>query len=569
MDTLRGHFDSDASAERSWDASEDDSSESTYRQLPPDAIGQDERRMQVRAYNHWAGLLGERMFPQIEDLDPANLTDFGPHSVLLDFSFGIDNPAVRFLGDKLAHECGAQGVITRLSDVPPRSLLSRITDHYMQILANQAPIGFEAEFVNHAGTAILYRGILLPYSSNGETIDFIYGVINWKEMADQLTADELLLEIDQALELETEMELAQDPAPRQADPVTDWADSPAHESDEVASSEGSYNDFAADFAAPRGSDPVLPDFSQYGLGDDDEDYDEDEGEHEGANAGYNFASLADYIEAPIKKAIDLSGLEPAPYDDDVAGPDYDFAPLADFGEPMPLPEPLQLSEPLPMPEPFPAEQAEAPELSAGLPADAGLYDCLAAARELARAADSTEDRSRSALYAAVSRAYDFSLAAQANPDDYAELIADSGLTVQDRAPMTPVVKLVFGHDYDKTRLTEYAAVLTHAHRLKLAPGSLDAFLAEVDGGVKAVVKAERRLRREEQGKPVESADAVREALAQQLRGLEAITLEELDGAGPEFALVLIRRDEIGCAEILAEIPEDIAQIERAARKLAG
>jgi hypothetical protein len=205
-----------------------------------------------------------------------------------------------------------------------------------------------------------------------------------------------------------------------------------------------------------------------------------------------------------------------------------------------------------------------------LPEDAGLYDCLAAARELARAADSTEDRSRSALYAAVGRAYDFSLAAQDAPEDYAELIADAGLTVQERAPMTPVVKLVFGHDYDKTRLTEYAAVLTHAHRLNLDRGSLAGYLAGTEGGVKAIVKAERRLRREEQGKPaIEDHAAVREALAQALRALEAISLEELDGGASEFALALIRRDEIGCAEILGEIPEDVAMIERAARKLVG
>jgi hypothetical protein len=62
---------------------------------------------------------------------------------------------------------------------------------------------------------------------------------------------------------------------------------------------------------------------------------------------------------------------------------------------------------------------------------------------------------------------------------------------------------------------------------------------------------------------------LREALAEALRALEAIALEELDGAGPEFALVLMRRDEIGCAEILAELPEDVAMIERAARKLVG
>ncbi|AUX69149.1 hypothetical protein CHX26_06230 [Porphyrobacter sp. HT-58-2] len=560
MDTLRGTFDPDATADRGWEASEEESTElAAPRELPPHAIGQDERRMQVRAYNHWAGLLGERMFPDIADLDPASLTDFGPHSVLLDFSEGIENPGVRFLGEKLAHECGSTGPIARLSDVPPRSLLSRITDHYMQILANQAPIGFEAEFVNHAGVSILYRGILLPYSSDDDTIDFIYGVINWKEMADQLTADELLLEIDQALELGSDLELDEEPALRPAEPVTDWADSPARE---TAPQEAApdFNDFAEDFADDQFGDSDLPDFSQYALPDDDEEYDEDEGEAE--SASYSFASLADYIEAPTKKAIDLAGFDAAMFDEETAE------------EPAQVPAPVLASAPADEPEtvfaPEPLDDQDdfAPAFD-DLPDDAGLYDCLASARELARNADNSEDRSRSALYAAVSRAYDFSLAAQEAPEDYAELIAESGLTVQERAPMTPVVKLVFGHDYDKTRLTEYAAVLSHAHRLNLGRGSLAGFLEETEGGVKAVVKAERRLRREEQGKPIEDPDAVREALAQQLRALEAISLEALDGAGPEFALVLIRRDEVGCAEILAEMPEDIAQIERAARKIVG
>ena len=125
--------------------------------------------MQVRAYNYWAGLLADRNFPSIEDIDPTALPDFGPYSVLLDFTAGIDNPAVQFLGDKLASECGADESIRHLDDVPSRSLLSRITDHYMQILANQAPIGFEASS-NQRGQTI-YRGILLPFSSDDDTID--------------------------------------------------------------------------------------------------------------------------------------------------------------------------------------------------------------------------------------------------------------------------------------------------------------------------------------------------------------------------------------------------------------
>lgn len=558
MDTLRGTFGSGDAASQDDTFSPDEagaglSAPANAGELSTYAIGHDERRMQVRAYNHWASQLEERMFPLIEELDPASLTDFGPYSVLIDFTGGIEDPAVQFLGERLAAECGTAGPIKHLSDVPPRSLLSRITDHYLQILANHAPIGFEAEFVSQRGTSTLYRGILLPYSSDGETIDFLYGVINWKEIADQVAADELLLEIDQALDLGHDPEDASDEAaelPRRApDALTTWADSPAAELAGDVSNIASLG--LAENEAETESDVPAPDFSlsdmddgefaHYAL-DDEYDEDEDEDGEEDQSASYGFASLTARVEIAPKKAIDPSEFvlrESDAVDYPLAGDDFaaagdDFA-VDDLDE----------------------------------DATASLFDFLAAARELAFTATSTEDRSRCALYAAVSRAYDFSLAALEAPEDYAELIVEAGLTVQDRAPMTPVVKLVFGPDYDKTRLTEYAAVLSHAHRLTLERGTLARFLEDFDGGLKAVVKAERRLRRGEAGKDVEDDGAVREALAQALRELEAMTLEALDGGGPEFALVLVRRDEVGCVEILGELPEDIALIERAARKLVG
>ena len=221
MDTLRGAFSGqDSSQDDAFDL--DHNEDEAVREIPPAAIGQDERRMQVRAYNFWASLLDNRNFPSIEDLEPESLPDFGPYSVLLDFSAGIENPAIQFLGGELATECGAEGPIQHLADVPSRSLLSRITDHYLQIIANQAPIGFEAEFVNQRGATILYRGILLPFSSDDDTIDFIYGVINWKEYADQQTADALLLEIDQALDVTPRPEPVEPPLP-------EWADGPAED----------------------------------------------------------------------------------------------------------------------------------------------------------------------------------------------------------------------------------------------------------------------------------------------------------------------------------------------------
>jgi hypothetical protein len=618
MDNLRGYLGAVdyGSGEPEHGLGEDEA----VSEPPPSPVGQDERRMQVRAYNHWASLLADRNFPSIEDLDPAALPDFGPFSVLLDFTNGIDNPSVRFLGGMLAEECDVTGPIDRLSDVPSRSLLTRITDHYMQILANQAPIGFEAEFVNQRGLTILYRGILLPFSSDDDTIDFIYGVINWKQMADQLTSDELLLEIDQALEIE-------DSRPRQIDPVTDWADGPgAAETAPVAA--------PAPFEASEiGDDPFpLPAFGTDEGSEEQEDA-EDEAEDDGEEASLYEAieAVDDEPEGPSRFAslLSLGGGasadafddEDEDYDEDEdpvakwlnrptpleALPDIDFAPAQAAGEtaeafdpfgpgevfdepavasdfaPLelteavenrhaPAPEPLEWVDPVGR-EPaaaanhasdfdMPGEPVAEPAGDEGF----GLYDCLAAARELAIAARSCEDRSRTALYAAVGRAYDFSLAAQAEPDEFAELMADSGLTVQERAPMTPVVKLVFGADYDKTRLTEYAAVLTHAHRVGIERGALAGYLGSAEGGLKGVVHAERAFRRAEDGE-VAVRETPREALARKLRAIAPLGFEDIETDGEEFALVMVRRVD-GAVVVLGEIA-DTALVEKAAKKLVA
>jgi hypothetical protein len=172
MDTARGYDDL---------RQDDDPTEGGVGE-PQVAIGPDERRMHVRAYNHWVSLLRDRPYPAIEDLEPESIADFGPHSVLLDFSGGIEDPSIQFIGRALREECAMDQSITRVADVPSRSLLSRLTDHYLQIIANRAPIGFEAEFTGTRGHATMYRGILMPFSSNAHTIDYIYGVINWKEL---------------------------------------------------------------------------------------------------------------------------------------------------------------------------------------------------------------------------------------------------------------------------------------------------------------------------------------------------------------------------------------------------
>ena len=445
--------------ELEWDADNMDG----YREHPSDfdlpasdaapadavaaAIGNDERRMHVRAYNYWVALLGGRDFPSIEDLEPGDVHDFAEHSVLLDFTCGRDNPAVPYIGAAIREECGLDENVRAIADVPSRSLLSRLTDHYLQIIANRAPIGFEAEYMNQRGENICYRGILMPFSSDGEAIDFIYGVINWKSAS---AAAETF---------------ADDPAPLDL------------------------------------TDPVEP-------------------------------VTADVPFAPLGIA-DEQTLPPAPH------LTWEDGPLADAPEI--------------------AEEDSIPSVELG--AGANLADRLWAARETADAVKTADGRSRVALYRALALAYDFAVAANEDPADYAELLEESGVKAQARAPMTPITKLVFGIDYDKARLTEFAAALSYAERQGIAIGGFQIFIEQQAGGLKGLVAAERLARR-----PEPRPDTRGETARAMLRTAPSFALADLSAA-EEFAVIVTRRGADGHHEPIAII-DDEGLIEKAIRKAA-
>ena len=403
------------------------------------AIGTDERRMHVRAYNYWVSLLDGRDFPSIEDLEPADVKDFEGHSILLDFTCGRDNPAVPYIGAAIRAECGLDDDTGTIADVPSRSLLSRLTDHYLQIIANRAPIGFEAEFANQRDETICYRGILMPFSSDGEAIDFIYGVINWKQVGPHSAPIE-----SSALLNEEPLELTE----------------------------------------------PLAAFSQ------------------------NMVQIGPVADLPEASAVHFS---------------WEDGPLADAEL-----EPIAGVE---------------------LDEDAALADRLSAARETADAVKAGEGRTRAALYRALSLAFDFALAAEEDPEEYSDLLEESGVRPQARAPMTAIVKLVFGLDYDKARLTEFAAALSYAFRQSVgAGGFLD--MIEKAGGLKALVASERQARR-----PEARPDTKAEVARARLRNLPPISLEDVPGDA-EFALVLTRRGSGGMHEAVAIIA-DQALVERA------
>jgi hypothetical protein len=310
----------------------------------------------------------------------------------------------------------------------------------------------------------------MPFSSDGDTIDFIYGVINWKDLGEAATQPQVIRAALPPLELGEE--ISDDDGEGMLElvemvPVEDQAD------------------------AREECHPPVP------------------------HLAWEDGPLAD---------ADVSSsalIQPAELDQEIAAP-----------------------------------------LEIDIEADAGLADRLWAARESAEVCKQADGRSRVALYRALAMAYDFAVATKRVPEEYSEILADAGVKAQARAPMTPIAKLVFGADYDKTRLTEFAAAMSYAEREGVDFGGFQQFVEAAEGGLKGLVAAERKARR-----PDKLVEDKVEAGKAALRSAPPIPLAQLP-TNQEFALVLTRRNADGVHEVV-ELVVDSSMLERALRRSAA
>ncbi len=233
----------------------------------------------------------------------------------------------------------------------------------------------------------------------------------------------------------------------------------------------------------------------------------------------------------------------------------------------------------------PAEPVEAPAATDEAVPSRALSEHLDRCKELAQAADIADSRSRASLYRALEEAYAFHLEAEAAGAAYGALLERAEIAVQERAPFTPVIKLIFGKDHDRTRLSEYAAALSFAKRQDRSKADIKEFFQSQDGGLKGCVRAERAARRAEatggttggamgvdSGGHSGALDWAREAMRRQPTIGEAIDAARGE---PEFVILLGRRSKarpglVQVVQVLAESQATVDQIvKRAAKALAA
>ncbi|NOZ42548.1 MAG: hypothetical protein GXP02_05195, partial [Alphaproteobacteria bacterium] len=117
--------------------------------------------------------------PPLTSLVPEDIAPYKNNMVLIDLRDPDQEPTLQVVGQLLIQDMDPGSILKDISDIPRHTLLSRITDHYREVVASHSPVSFEAEFKNISGNMILYRCILLPFSDDGDNVNFILGALRW------------------------------------------------------------------------------------------------------------------------------------------------------------------------------------------------------------------------------------------------------------------------------------------------------------------------------------------------------------------------------------------------------
>jgi len=448
-----------------------------------------ERRRHASVLNYWLSIRGDKEFPPLHDLDPLELSDAGPNSILLELISGGHDAEVRHLGEGLEGE----ERVERIIDAPVPSILSSVAKKLPIVAISRDFLAFEDEFEGEQGPTRCWV-TLLPLSAGGAWVDYVYALVS----------------VDTAKGKAAEPKKAKK-APEQPEPVAEEIEEPVvDEIDEAVADE--IEEPVAEIEADLDEAPV-EEIPEPAVDEIEEPLDpvEDAGEDPDpepvasavAKAAPGFSKLLDSIAGLTgfygSQPVKVEPVMPAMPEFEEAGPQLEKA-EADIEESIAEETAAEESaEEEPVAE-LPQDEPAAPEPPAAKPAkieqatrasEGTLQDKLEDVRAKADEARMAKLRANAALYDGLSAAYDFALDAEEAPEEYLRLVEAQGLKIQLRSPMKPVVKLAFAGMCDDATIKQLEAVLAWAFDEELPRGAL-AERIEAAGGVSRILSGEAK-----------------------------------------------------------------------------
>jgi outer membrane biosynthesis protein TonB len=450
-------------------------------------IDASERRRHASVLNYWLSIRGDKEFPPLHDLDPLELSDAGPSSILLELISGGHDAEIRHMGEALRDGDWPE----RIMDAEGPSILTCIAKKLPIVAISRDFLAFEDEFEGENGPTRCWV-TLLPLSAGGAWVDYVYAFATVEPEKAKTAKPAKSAKKAEAAVVE---EAIEEPA---AEEVVD--DSIAEvEEPEVA--EDLVEETAEDAPEPEAEEPAAE--LDEPVADEIEDapadeYIEEEIDEPAPKAAPGFSKLLDslagltgfYGSQPVKVDPVVYEPEEEPVAEELAEEPEEFVADEPVAEEAVEEAPAEEIEE-PVAEAAPPAPAESPKKTSEQPtraSEGSLKDKLADVRAKADEAREAKLRANVALYEGLSAAYDFALDAEEAPEDYLRLVEAQGLKIQLRSPMKPVVKLAFDGMCDDATIKQLEAVLAWAFDQELPRGTLVDQI-EAAGGIGTILQA--------------------------------------------------------------------------------
>ena len=136
-------------------------------------IDPSERRKHASVLNYWLSIRGDKEFPPLHDLDPLEISDAAPFSILLELISGGHDAEIRHLGDALKSE----GKVERMIDAASPSILATIAKKLPIVAISRDFLAFEDEYSTADGVTRCWV-TLLPLSAGGAWVDYVYAFVS-------------------------------------------------------------------------------------------------------------------------------------------------------------------------------------------------------------------------------------------------------------------------------------------------------------------------------------------------------------------------------------------------------
>ena len=468
-----------------------------------------ERRRHASVLNYWMSVRGDKEFPPLHDLDPLELSDAGPNSILMELISGGHDAEIRHLGEALRDEAWPERII----DAPNPSVLSCIAKKLPIVAISRDFLAFEDEYET-AGGKTQCSITLLPLSAGGAWVDYVYALVSTqttgaktvnpvpKKAKDPAAERQQVAAVDDeepqdvhdsldpsSLDIapQSEPEPEPEPEPELVDESAELTEpveeiQPEQEPEPVpaalakaAPGFSKLLDSIAGLTGFYGSQPVKvePVVEQEPVAVDKAD------QH-----SVEEAPAETVIEEPVaEQPVDEQAIGDNLHQEDLSAEE---ARSDDRLDDEPIAQEVDRNEPQFAPAEGEDVQLTSSHQSASPALEGSLQNKLTQVRTMADEARMARLKANAALYEGLGAAYDFALDAEESPEEYLRLVEAQGLKIQLRSPMKPVAKLAFADMCDEATIKQLEAVLAWAFDEELPRGTL-AERIEKAGGIGAIL----------------------------------------------------------------------------------